>query len=234
MSRLQSLHNREKGKRAVLVANGPSLNHMDLRFLRRSTCIGLNKIYLGIKRFGFYPKYYIAVNDKVIEQSVSEIKSLNCIKFISQRNAELIPESAFTYHIQTSDPIERFNKDISIGVHEGWTVTYAALQVAYYLGFTEVIIIGMDHRYIYHGAPNETQVLFGDDPNHFVSTYFSEQQWDNPDLVRSEESYRFARQAFEVDGRKIIDATLDGACTVFDKEPYTKIFENELKAYGKI
>jgi len=216
------------------VANGPSLNQMDLRFLRHSVCIGLNKIYLGIKRFGFYPKYYVAVNDKVIEQSVAAIRSLNCIKFISQRQAQLIPESAFTYHIQTSNPSERFCKDISIGVHEGWTVTYAALQVAYYLGFKEVIIIGMDHRYIYHGAPNEAHMLSGDDPNHFVPTYFGGQQWDNPDLLKSEESYRLARQVFETDGRRIIDATLDGACMVFEKQPYTKVFAKEIKACGEL
>jgi hypothetical protein len=231
LSRLKSLHNREQGNRAVLIANGPSLNQMDLRFLRRSVCIGLNKIYLGFKQFGFYPKYYVAVNDKVIDQSAAEIKSLNCIKFISQRQAHLIPESAFTYHIETSNPSERFCKDISFGVHEGWTVTFAALQVAYYLGFKEVVIIGMDHRYIYHGAPNKTQMLLGDDPNHFVPTYFGGQQWDNPDLDRSEESYRLARQVFEADGRRIIDATLNGACTVFDKQAYTQIFENELRAY---
>jgi hypothetical protein len=224
LNRLQFLHNREINNRAVLVANGPSLNRMDLKFLKNNTCIGLNKIYLGFKKFGFYPKYYVAVNDLVIQQSVNEIKSLNCIKFISKRNAIFAPESAMTYHIDTSSPSERFCTDISVGVHEGWTVTYAALQIAFYLGFKEVIIIGLDHRYTYHGAPNETQLLKGDDPNHFASNYFGDQPWHNPDLIRSEESYRIAKQIFEENGRRIIDATLDGACTIFEKQPYTNIF----------
>ena len=225
MPRLDGLKNRHIGQRAVLVANGPSLNHMDLAFLRREVTIGLNKIYLGLKKFGFYPRYFVAVNDKVIAQSALQINALNCVKFISDRNAHLVPESALTYHINTVNPPARFCRDIAQGVHEGWTVTYAALQVAYYLGFKEVIIIGMDHRYEYTGKPNETQWLDGSDPNHFSPDYFGGgQAWDNPDLANSEESYRIARAEFENVGQRIIDATHEGACTIFEKEDYRKLF----------
>lgn len=226
--RLVWLKNRHKGERAVLVANGPSLNGMDLGFLRSNTCIGMNKIFLGFKRFGFNPKYYIAVNDKVISQSQKEISHLNCIKFISRRNAHFVPESALTYHINTACPPKRFCEDISVGVHEGWTVTYAGLQIAYYLGFQEVVITGLDHRFSYTGAANETNFLEGHDPNHFDPSYFGGQYWDNPDLEHSEESYRIARQIFEADNRKIIDATVNGACSVFEKIAYTSVFKKDL------
>ncbi len=222
--RLRDLKNRHHNQRVVLVANGPSLNQMNLQFLRRETILGLNKIFLGFKKFGFYPRYYIAVNAKVIEQSVEQIKAMNCVKFIGHRGAEIIPENALTYHIETGNPPARFCHDISQGVHEGWTVTYAALQVAYHLGFKEVVIIGMDHRYEYTGAPNEARRLEGTDPNHFSPDYFAGQIWDNPDLENSEESYRIARAEFDKDGRRIIDATLDGACTIFERADYRKVF----------
>src|SRR3546814_10104426 len=68
------------------------------------------------------------------------------------------------------------------------------------------------------GDPNQTQVLDGPDLNHFSSDYFGHgQHWDNPDLAHSEESYRIARAEYERDGRRIIDATLDGACDIFEK-----------------
>jgi hypothetical protein len=114
--------------------------------------------------------------------------------------------------VNTRYPPARFCYDISQGVHEGRTVTYAALQIAYYLGFKEVIIIGMDHRYDYAGNPNEASRLDGADPNHFCADYFGGgQAWHNPDLEHSEESYRIARTEFEKDGRRIIDATFNGA-----------------------
>ena len=225
MSRFHMLYNRHAGERCVLVANGPSLNRMELSFLRRQTVIGTNKIFLGFREFGFYPKYYVAVNRKVLEQSVESIKALNCVKFISNRADDLILENGLTYRINTTRAPSRFCFDISKGVHEGWTVTYAALQVAYYLGFSEVVLIGMDHRFEYTGAANQAQKLDVPDPNHFSPDYFGYgQHWDNPDLVRSEESYRIAREVFESDGRRIIDATVDGACQIFTKGDYREIF----------
>lgn len=225
MKRLEWLRNRHAGQRGVLVANGPSLNAMDLGFLRHETVIGMNKIYLGFRKFFFYPRYYVAVNRKVIEQSHQQIAAMNCVKFIGSRGRQIIPEGALTYHLETRDPYARFCHDMTRGVHEGWTVTYAALQVAFFLGFNEVVIIGMDHRYHYEGAPNEARRLDGDDPNHFMPNYFGGgQDWDNPDLVKSEESYRIAQAEFEKAGRRIIDATENGACTVFEKADYRKLF----------
>lgn len=225
--RLAALKNRHQNERCVLVANGPSLNAMQLDFLRDETVIGVNKIFLGFKKFAFYPRYYVAVNRKVIAQAERQIKALNCIKFIGDAGADdHINENALTYLVNTRSPRSRFCKDLTTeGMHEGFTVTYAALQVAYFLGFRQVILIGLDHRYAYTGQPNEASRMEGSDPNHFSSEYFSNgQEWDNPDLEHSEESYRIARRMFEEDGRSIVDATVDGACTIFPKQDYKTIF----------
>ena len=65
----------------------------------------------------------------------------------------------------------------------------------------------------------------GNDLNHFSPEYFGGgQSWDNPDLENSEASYRIAREEYEKDGRRIIDATYGGACTIFEKADYKKIF----------
>jgi hypothetical protein len=198
---------------------------MNLSFLKNEITIGLNKIYLGFNEFKFYPRYYVAINRKVIQQSQEEIKQLNCVKFIGNHSAKLIPEDGLTYHINTTNPSKRFCTDITQGVHEGWTVTYAALQIAYYLGFQKIIIIGMDHDFSYIGKPNEEHVLKGDDVNHFCTNYFGHgQKWDNPDLEHSEESYQIAKTVFEKDNRQIIDATLNGCCHVFEKADYKKLF----------
>jgi hypothetical protein len=226
-TRLRRFKDRHRNERAVLIANGPSLNTMDLGFLKQETTIGLNKIYLGLRKFRFYPRYYVVVNRLVIEQSQDEIKKLNCVKFIGNRGEDLfVANDPMSYLINTRKPPTRFSHDISLGLHEGWTVTYAALQIAYYLGFKEIVIIGMDHRYGFDGKPNEARRLEGADLNHFCTDYFGGgQTWQNPDLERSEESYRIARAEFEKDGRRIIDATIDGACQIFEKADYRQLFK---------
>lgn len=226
MPRIALLRDRHRGQRGVIVANGPSLNDMDLRCLRGENIVGLNKIYLGLQRFGFYPRYYVAINEKVIQQSKEEIKRLRCVKFLgSHARAWGLEEDGLTYIVDTEHPPARFSRDLAKGMHEGWTVTYAALQVAYFLGFSQVVLVGLDHRYAFQGDPNAPSRMQGRDPNHFSPAYFADgQEWDNPDLSRSEESFRIARAEFERDGREILDATQDGACTVFRKADFRSIF----------
>lgn len=228
MSRLDFIRNRHFGETCVLVANGPSLNDMDLSFLSRYTCIGLNKIFLGFSKFRFYPKYHVTVNPTVIEQAHEQLTELTSVKFIGNRGLTeevSLAENALTYILNTKTPKHRFCKDLNDGCREGGTVTYAALQIAFHLGFTKVIIIGMDHNFAYDGEPNESRVMQGADSNHFIDNYFGYgQKWDNPDLEKSEESYRIARKVFENEGRVIIDATLNGKCTIFDKANYKTLF----------
>lgn len=224
--RLKNLiYNRHIGETAVLVANGPSLNETDFSLIRNQVCFGLNKIFLGFKKFNFYPKYFVAVNEKVLRQSSEQINELNCVKFLSNRAIDIFTDNALTYILNTTKPEERFSKAIHTGVEEGWTVTYAALQIAYYMGFSKVVIVGMDHRFEYQGRPNEEKILHGEDPNHFCGNYFGGgQSWDNPDLGNSEESYLIARKMFESDGREILDATVNGACNIFKKTTLNAVF----------
>lgn len=216
--RLERFFNCHAGRRLVLVCNGPSLNQTNFSLIRREICMGMNKIFLGMKKFCFSPRYFIAVNPKVIEQSATEIEGLPCIRFLTDGQKQVVVrKSGLTYLLNTAQPPEDFSFNICNGVREGGTVTYAALQVAYYMGFREVIIVGMDHRYEFTGLPHETVYMHGPDPNHFTPSYFQGHDWDNPDLQRSERFYALARQVYEAGGRRIVDCTVNGACDIFEK-----------------
>ena len=220
LARFQNLH---AGQRCVVVCNGPSLNAMNLRILQSEVVIGLNKIHLGLDRFGFYPRYLVAVNGLVIEQSRDALAAMSCIKFISAQSADRLPRDALTYHLPILGTSTLFSTDIALGVREGGTVTNVALQIAYYMGFSQVILIGLDHRYEFSGLPHERRHLTGPDSNHFSPDYFGNQDWQNPDLARSEEAFAAARRVFEADGRQIIDATVNGACPIFPKAQFPQI-----------
>lgn len=207
----------------MLVCNGPSLNQTDFSLIRNETSMGLNKIFLGFKRLKFYPRYYVAINKKVIEQSAEQIRGLNCIRFIKNLGAvNPVPESALTYIIEPLSE-QRFHQNLSEGFFEGFTVTFAALQIAFYMGFSCVAIVGMDHRYEFQGNPNDETRLEGADPNHFDPGYFGNQTWDNPDLANSEHFYAMAREVFETAGRRIVDCTIGGACPVFERSSLQEV-----------
>jgi hypothetical protein len=89
--------------------------------------------------------------------------------------------------------------------HMGDTVTYA-LQLAFHMGFKQVILIGVDHHFTTQGKPNTTIESKGEDPDHFAGNYFGKGfRWQLPDLETSERSYRMAGQAFAEAGREVLD-----------------------------
>ena len=99
------------------------------------------------------------------------------------------------------------------------------MQLAYHMGFSEVILLGVDHSFTMQGKPHTAVVSEGDDPNHFAPNYFGKGfKWQLPDLETSEIAYRMAKQAFESDGRRIVDATIGGKLTVFPKVDYETLF----------
>ncbi len=88
-----------------------------------------------------------------------------------------------------------------------------------------MVLIGVDHNFVTKGKPNTTVVSEGDDPNHFHPAYFGKGfRWQLPDLETSELAYGLAKQAFEADGRQIVDATVGGKLTVFPKVKYDELF----------
>lgn len=242
MERLRQFKDKHKGEKALLLCNGPSLKKVDFSRIdpNEFTIFGLNKIFLGFESLGVEPNYIVAINKKVIEQSAEEYNCLQTIKFISNRvDPLLVPESTSTYHMNTANlpkPHNRFSQDISEYVYEGWTVTHAALQIIFYMGFSEVFIVGMDHRFSQHvmGQENKEAVIKGADLDHFDPRYFGNgQSWDLPDLVNSEISYRAALEAFNKDGRYVFDCTIDGACKIFPKSPVWSLYENGRESQTK-
>jgi hypothetical protein len=101
-----------------------------------------------------------------------------------------------------------------------------ALQLAYLMGIREVILIGVDHNFATKGPANSVVVSSGADPNHFSGSYFGQGfKWQLPDLDGSERAYLLARQAYEADGRKVLDATVNGKLKIFDKTDYRTLFK---------
>lgn len=213
-----------RGQRCVIIGNGPSLNKMDLSFLEHEITFGMNRIYLLFDKWKFRPTYYVTVNPLVIEQSAQEIISLPMPKFVSHKGIRFFTDSNDIMFLDEKKDWA-FSKDPLSGLHEGWTVTFVAMQLAYYMGFNEVVLIGVDHHFVTQGDANKEVVSEGSDPNHFHPDYFGKGiRWHLPDLERSEGSYKMAKAAFESDGRRIIDATVDGKLTIFPKADYRELF----------
>jgi len=222
---IRTYHNKYIGKRCFVIGNGPSLRNMDLKKLKNEFTFGMNRIFLMFPELGFKTSFLVSVNDLVIEQSKNDFKKLDIPAFISWRARRWLQPQENLYYLYTTYTGRKFAKDVTKRLWEGATVTYSCLQLAFYMGFTQVILIGVDHSFSTKGKPNTTIVSKGDDPNHFHPGYFGKGfRWQLPDLDTSEIGYQLARETFQKEGREVVDATVNGKLTIFPKVNFESLF----------
>ena len=221
---LMQKHDAHLGETCVIVGNGPSLNQTDTRLLQGACSFGTNRIYVGLDKLGFTPTYYVSINRLVIEQCWQDIRRLPMPKFLSSNCGVRSRHDSDAVFLRTREAGSHrdlgsfFSCNPIAGVWEGATVTYVAMQLAYWMGFRKVILIGVDHSFVTKGEPHKAVVSEGDDPNHFCGEYFGKGfRWQLPDLATSELAYRMADFCFHAVGREIVDCTVGGKCPVFRK-----------------
>ena len=215
-----ALKNAYEGKRVVIMGNGPSINKTDLSLLKNEYTIGLNKVYLLFDRIDWRPTFISSYIGDVVEQCREAYLELGDIPtFIAHESREMIPptdrKNMFYYG---SHKRFTFSLDPVAEVCCGYTVTYVAMQLAFYLGFSKVLLIGVDHRFKYDGESDKWHVMSAPDPNHFCGKYFDKgQNWQAPNLKMAAAHYAFAGAVFERFDREIVDCTIDGALNTFRK-----------------
>lgn len=223
--RINALKDTHTGERCFIIGNGPSLKNTDLGKLRGEFTIGMNRFYMAFPELGFTSSILLSVNNLVIEQCADDFRALPIPTFVSWRSRKWISPSDNLHYLYTTYDLPRFSGNAAGRLWEGATVTFVAMQLAFHLGFKQVVLIGVDHSFASQGKPNTTVVSTGDDPNHFNPGYFGKGfRWQLPDLETSEIAYTMAREAYLTASREIIDATVGGKLTVFPRVDYETLF----------
>lgn len=227
--------NLHRGRRAFILGNGPSLNKCDLSLLRNEITFGVNAIYLNYPKMGYHPTYYVVEDILVAEDRAKEIKNYSGPqKFIGDYLRYYLDGSYDTIWInvrfQYGDypDFPHFSLNCIRELWVGGTVTYLCLQLAFYMGITEVYLIGFDHNYIIKPDATVSGAKItsnSDDPNHFHPDYFGKgYRWHDPRLDRMEMAYKKTRQVYEKHGRKIYNATVGGKLEIFERANYNHLF----------
>jgi hypothetical protein len=219
--------NKHQGERCVLMGNGPSLNDTDLSLLKNETTIGLNKIHLLFPKIDWQPTYITSYIREVVAQARDAYMDLKMPLFISQDGKDLVEDRKYPTYFYGPNRRFSFSMDPAKDVSVGFTVTYVAMQLAFYMGFKKVILVGMDHNFKYEGEPSKWQVLEKECPGrHFASNYFEAgQKWESPNPKMIELHYSLAKGVYEYCKREIVDCTVGGSLQVFRKAR----LEDELK-----
>jgi len=143
---------RHAGSTCLIVCNGISIRSMPLEFLRRYPSFGCNTIF---KLEGFEPWYYAASDDRNREMFGEEIVARfgSIPKFVPTPNLDAWQGPEFHRFKHTEGAF------FSSGLPEAWTADlletrgihysctpHILMQLAFFMGFTTMLIVGMDHR----------------------------------------------------------------------------------------
>lgn len=134
MHEIEKFKGLHRGKRLFVLASGPSLNACDLTKLERRITMGLNRSVL------VYPEtYYHCVMDQRLFDLYGELLG---------RTRQLFTVEGRPFGIRLKNlAAEGFSWDLAEGIYTGYTIAYFALQLAVYMGFSEVFYLGLDLRH---------------------------------------------------------------------------------------
>ncbi|MGQ0592619.1 MAG: 6-hydroxymethylpterin diphosphokinase MptE-like protein [Gammaproteobacteria bacterium] len=236
--RLRELRRRYAGKgRCFIIGNGPSLNCTDLTKLRDEVTFGVNGLFLKFDEMGFTPTFYVIEDHLVAEDRARQINAIKGpLKLFPFNLAYCLdegPDTLFFNHRPRPNPAGfAFSTDASRITYTGCTVTFTCMQLAFYLGFPEIYLVGVDasyeipktvERHDHYGVA--VLDMQGDDPNHFHPDYFGKgYRWHDPQVDKMVAAYEEARRVTEARGVRIRNATIGGKLEVFERVDYESLF----------
>lgn len=192
--KIEDFKNLHRGKTTFIMASGPSIAQMDLSPLERRIVIGLNRSSLV-----FPDTHYHCTMDERLFVEFKDVLSKSRYLFT-------LEDRPFGMPIKLLGS-EGFSFDLAKGIYSGYTVSFFALQVAVYMGFSRIFYVGLDLKH----QPGMTH-FFGRDPvsNNHEKTEF-------PKMLRMLE---YAAEVLADTDVRVYNCSPDTSLTCFERVPF--------------
>lgn len=216
--KLKGLKNAYDGKRCFIIATGPSLTYDDLDKLKGEITFSMNSIIKTFDKTDWRPTFY-GIQDKYVygamEGLIKETFNDNDNVFVAHTLSESfeLPKNFIQfpydgeYHLFSKNPLipsAKFSDNAYSIVYDGYSITYSLIEIAIYMGFKEIYLLGCDCSY-----PKGEK-------NHFVeSGFIDKNSSSNPYRMRV--GFNCAREYAQAHDIKIYNATRGGELEVFPR-----------------
>lgn len=217
---LSQWRDRYTGQRCFILATGPSLTISDCEKLGNEYTFGMNSLTRIFKDTDWRPSFYGIQDWNVYRNIADTMEELRGIpKFFSDdiiRNdpsalqmklvVPFVVNAAYhRYSMYTHEYFARFSERPDIITYDGYTITYSLLEIAVFLGFKEIYLLGADCDY---SGSHQHIVESG---NFVGQADFSEV------TKRLFAAYRTADEYCRLHGVQIFNATRGGKLEIFPR-----------------
>lgn len=221
-----------KGKRCFIVATGPSLRIEDVEKLKNEITFGMNSLVSIFSNTEWRPTYYVVQDCSVWDRNKKAYYEEKAIQFLIGENVARYDQSAKTKLKSIIYPLDlhnhdcvdnkdrinpqkpQFSRDAYVGIEDGYTVTYSVIQLAAYMGFSEIYLLGVDCNY--SGPTSHVCAKEGD------KSLMNDLKRIGPE-AQMLRSYEVARENLDILGVKIYNATRGGKMDVFIRVDFDEI-----------
>lgn len=236
----RKLKGKYAGERCFIIGNGPSLRAEDLDQLVNEYTFGFNRVYKVFNKTLWRPTFFCSEDPKVLAGCLDEVSQLDLkYKFIPYPLALWYGQKArgATYFLLNQKSLApnagHFSPDAENGFNWGNTVAYTAMQMAVYMGFTEIYLLGIDHSFSTSLNTKGELVVDPSAKDYFDNSYNADKaSLYIPTPEHSTIAYRAARAYADQHGIKILNATRGGKLEVFERVDFDSLFSNKKKSNG--
>ena len=235
IKKFQDIHN---GERCFIIGNGPSLKIDDLQRLKNEHTFACNLIFQCFDKTEWRPEYYFFLeSNSTTFESRELVKNLmnNCSAAFVRGGGSLYKyrddkdlDDLYYMKMKLPENIESisFSDDCSLEVYSGTTTTYAMIQMAAYMGFKKIYLIGIDHTFSKiidkNGNVHDGVISKGEEHAAFLGSYNLP---NGSEVYKAENAYCAARKYCEMNNIEIYNATRGGMLEIFERTDFDSLFE---------
>lgn len=234
---IRSYKNKYYGESCFVIGNGPSLSAEDLNLLSENRIItfAANRIYNIYSRTDWRPDF-ISISDDGLSKDRRHIHHMNfsytqCCFARNQflwRLRKITSPKCFLktdyYRMLLESP--KFSSELDNIIYDIATVTYYNLQLAAYMGFKKIYLLGCDNSYSLDRKADGTIVKNGSDVDYFCADSSPQVPVVVAATYEMDIAYHYAQQYSETHGFCIYNATRGGKLELFRRVDFEKAVED--------
>ncbi len=231
---LSKLKDSQKGKKCFVIGNGPSLTVEDLNEIHKLgiPSFSTNRIFKLFDKTKWRPTYYVSEDILLMRDAQKIINDMPVEKRFIPINLKWfenvdIPNADYFYMEYNHIFEDSFNLSLDIPKHVRCrgTVTMTCLQLAVYMGFSEIYLIGVDHNFAKMFDKNGNVIVDNTIKNHFTEDYDKGIIDQGFHVDEATEAYMDAeRLSRKLKTFKIYNATRGGKLEVYERIDLDTLF----------